>query len=662
MYFSKAQRLVLSSSLSIFLIGCGSPNYAPSEMHLTVEEVESTAPKNPGAIPALVKVTPTVPVMSNEKDADTFDVVVTNVPVRDLLFALARDAGVNMDVDSAIGGLVTMSALDQTLDAILERIAAQVAIRVDRVGNALVIKNDEPYHKRYHVDYTSVIRTFSSSADAGGLGGGGAAVSNSSENSFWESLEESIAVILEIELEADGSGAAATIDSEQATLLDSDNAQARFSTENSYDFNADTGILLVYAPDRLQKQVEAYLDEALSIAGRQVLLEATVVEVVLNNEYRQGIDWSAFNSLARDGLAIYQGANVGGAAAFINEVVREFTGSNTRSRESFRRADGTYDDAAINRFLNGDDLVTGENGEDLRDEILITDFTSEIVTETDANGDEVVGEYTRDYTLTRRNRPATDLSAGGLVPATSSVPGAAFTAAYRGTDVSAAVELLDTFGDAKVLSSPRISVLNNQPALLRVVDQEIYFDIDVEEEINEETGQVTSRSYEISENIIDVGFSMNVLPHISSGDEIFLNLKPAVTRVLSYRQVPTPAEIGGVGVGNVIPITRIRELESVMSLRDGEIAVMGGLLEDRTGDNNTSVPGLSELPGVGTLFQKKQESTFKTEFVVFIKARIITNPSIHADYADYRDLLPDSEFIIRDRADTGLPAKQRKTR
>ena len=111
-----------------------------------------------------------------------------------------------------------------------------------------------------------------------------------------------------------------------------------------------------------------------------------------------------------------------------------------------------------------------------------------------------------------------------------------------------------------------------------------------------------------------------------------------------------------------MPIIRIRELESVMSLRDGEIAVMGGLLEDRTGDNNTSVPGLANLPGVGTLFQKKQETTFKTEFVVFIRARIIKNPSLHADYSDYRDLLPDSDFIIRDRADVGLPARQKKAR
>ena len=224
--------------------------------------------------------------------------------------------------------------------------------------------------------------------------------------------------------------------------------------------------------------------------------------------------------------------------------------------------------------------------------------------------------------------------------------------------------MLDTFGDAKVLSSPRISVLHNQPALLRVVDQEVYFSLEVTEEINEETGNVTERTFDVTENTVDVGFSMNVLPHITGNDEIFLNLKPAVTRVLSYRRAPVPTGIGAAAgdVENLVPITRIRELESVMSLRDGEIAVMGGLLEDRTGDNNTSVPGLSRLPGVGTLFQKKQESTFKTEFVVFIKARVITNPSLHGDYADYQDLLPDSDFIIRDRGDTALPAKQKKAR
>ena len=674
MHFSKAQRLILSSSLSVFLAGCGAPNYAPSEMHMTVEEVRSEAPKDPAAIPALVKATPTVPVMSNEKGADTFDVVVTNVPVRDLLFALARDAGVNMDVDSEVGGLITMSALDQTLEAILERISQQVAIRTERVGNAIIVKNDEPYHKRYHVDYTSVTRSFSSSADSSGLGDGGASITSDSENSFWENLEESIAVILDVEFEGEGDpGAIAGVENE--ATVEADESEARYTTDNSFDFNTDTGILLVYAPDRLQKEVQAYLDEALSIARRQVLLEATVVEVVLNNEYRQGIDWTAFNSLARDGLALYQGASVGGPAALINEVLQEFDfestqtfvdtngdgaitpsdeqGTDGQGRDNTRYA-GQYQ-----RYLDfGNVDLLEKPGR------VITEFSFDTTVNEAEGTDLATVEVTREFSVTEQNEEATQLRAGGLVPATSLVPGAAFTAAYRSQDVTAAVQLLDQFGDAKVLSSPRISVLNNQSALLRVVDQEVYFSIEVSEEVNEDTGQVSSRSFEITENTVDVGFSMNVLPHITDSDEVYLNLKPAVTRVLSYRRAPTPAVVGtNSGTSeNFVPITRIRELESVMALRDGEIAVMGGLLEDRTGDNNTSVPGLASLPGVGTLFENKQETTFKTEFVVFIKARIITNPSLHGDYSDYQDLLPDSEFIIRDRVNTGLPVKQKKAR
>ena len=93
MYFSKAQRIVLSSSLSVFLAGCGSPNYSPSEMHMSVEEVRATAPKSPENIPALVKSDPTAPQLSANDEPVTFDVVVTNVPVRDLLLGWRATPG-----------------------------------------------------------------------------------------------------------------------------------------------------------------------------------------------------------------------------------------------------------------------------------------------------------------------------------------------------------------------------------------------------------------------------------------------------------------------------------------------------------------------------------------------------------------------------------------
>ena len=675
MYFSKAQRIVLSSSLSVFLAGCGSPNYSPSEMHMSVEEVRATAPKSPENIPALVKATPTAPQLSANDEPVTFDVVVTNVPVRDLLFGLARDSGVNLDVDSGVGGVVTMSALDQTLDAILDRIALQIPIRIERTGNAIVVKNDEPYFELYHVDYTSVQRTYSSSTAGGGIGGSGASsISNSATNEFWESFEDSIEQILEIELEEGDSAVGLDNDSVAAA----NEAEASLNTENEYDFNQDVGILMVYAPHRVQREVKRYLDEVLSIVRRQVLLEATVVEVVLNNEYAQGVDWSLFNQFAKKGLALYQGANVGGAAAVVNEVVRSFTGSNNAQ---------FYDSNGNGVIDVGDDKVAGQpdrtgqfdryqaftsrGGVNVPSGSLLDSFTTaSVVTPNPASA---AGEVdpksqlitvTRNYAYTGANKLATEARAGGLRPAISSVPGAAFTAAYKGKDISAAVELLDRFGDARVLSSPRISVLNNQPALLRVTDQEVYFNTSVTDTINQDTGTTTGRSFSATPQTIDVGFSMNVLPYITEDDNIFLNLKPTVTRVLDYRRAPTLTASGAnTSAGdNLVPIVRVRELESVMSLRDGEIAVMGGLLEDRTGDSNTSVPGLAELPGVGNLFQKKNETTFKTEFVVFIKARVIRNPSLHGDYADYRDLLPNSDFILRDRSNNGLPPRQKAAR
>ena len=669
MYFSKAQRIVLSSSLSVFLAGCGSPNYSPSEMHMSVEEVRATAPKSPENIPALVKATPTAPQLSANDEPVTFDVVVSNVPVRDLLFGLARDSGVNLDVDAGVGGIITMSALDQTLDAILDRIALQIPIRIERTGNAIVVKNDEPYFELYHVDYTSVQRTYSSSTAGGGIGGSGASsISNSATNEFWESFEDSIEQILEIELE-EGDSAVGLGDG-QESIAAANEAEASLNIENEYDFNSDVGILMVYAPHRVQREVKRYLDEVLSIVRRQVLLEATVVEVVLNNEYAQGVDWSLFNQFAKKGLALYQGANVGGAAAVLNEVVRSFNGNQS---QQFRdvSGNGVIDAADGAEYIRYQAFIN-RGSVNLPSGALLDSFTTaDVVTPNPApaGGGEVnprnqLITTTRTYTYTGVNEKATEARAGGLRPTVSSVPGAAFTAAYRGKDISAAVELLDRFGDARVLSSPRISVLNNQPALLRVTDQEVYFNTSVTDTINQETGTTTGRSFSATPQTIDVGFSMNVLPYITEDDNIFLNLKPTVTRVLDYRRAPTLTASGAnTSAGdNLVPIVRVRELESVMSLRDGEIAVMGGLLEDRTGDNNTSVPGLAELPGVGNLFQKKNETTFKTEFVVFIKARVIRNPSLHGDYADYRDLLPDSDFILRDRSNNGLPPRQKAAR
>ena len=676
---TKMRRLAVSSSLSVFLAGCGAPNYGPSQMHINAEEESVKAPKSPRDLPQLVRTSPTAPLFHDAPGSETFDVVVTNVPVRDLLFALARDAGVNMDVDSRVGGIVSISALDQTLEAILDRISRQVEIRVERVGETLIVKPDEAYHQKYQIDFVNIARTYSSSATGGGVGNtGSSSVSNTSGNNFWASLESGVAAILSISGEEGDSVFEETENADRLNAAqDSESLATGEFGDYYYNLNRDTGLLLVFAPERLQHEIREYLDVVAAIAKRQVLLEATVVEVILSNQYKQGIDWSFFNSLASNGLALYQGANVGGAAAALSyitealdipEEIRYFDDDNGDGQ--ITAADASYANyrnfttnpgisgEGVNAVVSFDTTAIPARGETPEQVDPDTNAETPAIPPVPAQV-----EVTRTITGTRINQDATTNRAGGLSPIAPS--GDNFiTGAYRSGDISAAVELLDRFGDAKILSSPRISALNNQPALLRVVDQEVYFNIELSEGVDSDSGQVTTREFTVEENTVDVGFSMNVLPQVSATGEIILNLKPAVTRVLDYRRAPTPAAFGGVGgnVQNLVPITRVRELESILSLRDGEVGVLGGLLEDRVSDDDTAVPGLSKLPGVGALFERKDQQTFKTEFVVFIRASIIKNPTLHGDYSEYRSLLPNADFLTRERTNTFLPPAQERGR
>ena len=128
-----------------------------------------------------------------------------NVNVQDLLFALARDAKLNIDIHPAITGVVTMNVRDQTMVEILERVARQVDLRYELQGNNLSILPDTPYLKNYRVEYPNIQRDASTSiststnvastgtAPGGASGGSGSnastsVISNTANNRFWETL------------------------------------------------------------------------------------------------------------------------------------------------------------------------------------------------------------------------------------------------------------------------------------------------------------------------------------------------------------------------------------------------------------------------------------------------------------------------------------------
>jgi MSHA biogenesis protein MshL len=198
-------------SLALLLCACTPTTLSkgPSAGHLQADSVS----RSQGAIPQPVQQSVSLPRPKVTGKTETYSVVVNNVQVHDLLFALARDARLNVDIHPGLTGLVTLNAIDQTLPQLLTRIAKQVDMRFEMDGPNLVVMPDSPYLKNYRVDYVNIARdvtgTVSTSTQISTssltTGGGGAAgtgntsriqIDNKSKNRFWETLEKNLKELL----------------------------------------------------------------------------------------------------------------------------------------------------------------------------------------------------------------------------------------------------------------------------------------------------------------------------------------------------------------------------------------------------------------------------------------------------------------------------------
>jgi general secretion pathway protein D len=182
-------------------------------------------------------------------------------------------------------------------------------------------------------------------------------------------------------------------------------------------------------------------------------------------------------------------------------------------------------------------------------------------------------------------------------------------------------------------------VLNNQTAMLKVVDNVVYFLIK-NDSTTTTTG--TTNNFTSTPQSVSVGLVMSVTPQISENGSILLNVRPTISSLKGAGKTdPTP----GLAVANVVPEIQTREMESMLRLSDGEVAVMGGLMEDRVNYNTNEIPGLGGIPVLGNFFSNRNDTTTKTELVIFLKPTIIRDPSINGDYRSFRDQLPSREFF-----------------
>jgi general secretion pathway protein D len=569
---------------AISAVGCGMQPLVPSTGHI----LEQPAPPA-GNIPEPVRQTVALPPPGHKQKAEKYSVVVNNVPVQELLFALARDAKINVDVHSDIKGMVTLNAIEQTLPQLLARIAKQVEMRYELDGQTLLVQPDSPYLKTYKVDYVNMTRDSSNSvkiatqiATTGSspVGGGSASssgdnnsatnITSTSNNRFWPTLVANIQDILretdKVIPETGSANPPQTVPQSNPAGTKADPPAApkvTYREAASVIANPENGVISVRATSRQHESIQEFLTSVMISAKRQVLIEATVIEVQLSDQYQQGIDWQILSNSA-DGF----------------NLVHLPQGSSALSTGA--TPGGSY--------------------------------TSPVL----ANGNPIFGSGNPAAMLINYTNP--DL---------------------WGYNVAATISLLESFGNVKVLSSPKISVLNNQTALLKVVDNKVYFTIDV---TTTQSQDLVNTVYTSIVHTVPVGFVMGVTPQIDETNTVTLNVRPTISRITGYVNDPNPA-LAQANVTSQIPEIQTREMESILKIHDGQVAIMGGLMQDTLTKKTDGVPVLSQLPVIGNAFNYKNDSSSKSELVIFLRPSVVKYSGTSGEREKLQSLLPDKTFF-----------------
>jgi MSHA type pilus biogenesis protein MshL len=560
------------AAIAVLLAACGQKPLKPAPTHISADE-----PRAEGLIPPPVQVTPVLPKPTPAPRPETYSVVVNNVRVQELLFALARDARLNIDIHPDISGTVTLNAIDQTLPQLLARIARQIDLRFEIEGQNLLVMRDTPFLRAYKIDYVSAARNVKMQSTAstqfgGGTGAAGAApasatgatatVDVTSENRLWDSIVINVKEILrETDKIIPAAAPAPTAAPAGAPPPGAQQVQAAAQPQPSVTFqeaaaviaNRESGVLYVRATSRQHEKVQEFLDQVLVGAKRQVLIEATVAEVQLNNEYQRGIDWQRLRS-----------------------------GATQTGRPGFG---------------------TGQSGVEFN-----------------------------------------QLSTG--TPAAISTTAFVLGGAITSLNFNVAVKLLESFGDVRVLSSPKISVLNNQTALLRVTRDIVYFTITPSNTPVTVTGggaPIIPIAFTTTPNIAAEGFMMSVLPQVNDADAVVLNVRPTIRRRVDFATDPNPAL--ATATPNLIPVFETREMDSVLRIQSGQTVVLGGLMQDSVENTEDTIPLINRIPLIGWLLAQEKKVNRKTELVIFLRATAIRDASIDGDYAGFRSSLPGEDFL-----------------
>lgn len=551
---------------------------------------EQARPAAEPPIPELqpILAAPTPPELADQRRVSVSVTQVT--PLQDLLVELARKADVDLDLDPRIQGGIILQARERPFEDVVRRIADLAGLRYTLKDNVLRMELDEPYMQHYRMDMLNLVRTATSRIDA--------------STDVFTSIGSSNA--------------------------GSNGSNASIAGESVNDFWTEA-----------REGIESIIAEAPPAVR---LVQGSTAQPAAAPTDAQG---------SPDGTPEGAAAQAAAIANQTTAAVESATAAPATGASSGGDSENNGQYFTINRPAGVITVQTTQAKhrriKDYLDE-LRSAMQAQVLIEAKVVEVTLSDQFRAGIDWSYVNLPnialTTNLAASTLiVPQGRADPTLAMGLSTNGGALQNLLRLMDTFGTSRTLSSPRLTVVNNETAMLKVAENEVYFTIEAETTTSDSGPAVTT--YTSTLNTVPIGMLMQVQPSINlHNDQISMSLRPTISRVVGRVQDPAVSLVNP-AVISTVPVVEVREVDSVVTMESGSVLVMGGLMQERSANEDEKVPGLGDVPLAGNLFKRQNRDSEVTELVIFLRATIVRGrDSVHqADVDLYNNFTPDPRPI-----------------